>query len=179
MLEIKKILSLHAQWLAGAVGGQRADLGGASLFGANLGGADLREADLRGANLRRANLSGANLGGADLGGADLREADLFEADLSGANLSGANLTRANLFGANLSGANLFVVGQCQRGFQFFASLEDGAIVLRAGCHTFVGIAAAWAHWRNRHLDDQILHEDCLSLVDRAERMARARGWEQP
>ena len=28
----------------------------------------------------------------------------------------------------------------------------------------------------RHLDDPVLHTDCLSLVDRCERMAAVRGW---
>ena len=64
--ELERILELHAKWLNGEEGGERADLSDA-----DLSGADLREADLR-----EANLSHADLSDADLSGADLREADL-------------------------------------------------------------------------------------------------------
>ena len=64
--ELKKILELHAKWLNGEEGGDRADL-----IRADLSDADLSDADLSGANLRWANLSGADLSDADLGKADL------------------------------------------------------------------------------------------------------------
>lgn len=54
--ELKKILKLHAKWLNGEEGGERADL---------------RWADLSHAYLREADLSHADLGHADLGWADL------------------------------------------------------------------------------------------------------------
>ena len=121
---------------------------------------------------KRADLSEADLRGADLRGADLSRADLREADLSCADLSEANLSCANL-----RGANLILIGQDIRGHLFWAYQdEDGTVVLRAGCREFVGIAAARAHWQASHESDPILHEDCLSLVDRAERMAKVRGW---
>ena len=59
--ELERILELHAKWLNGEEGGERADLS---------------HADLSGADLREANLSHADLSDADLSGADLREADL-------------------------------------------------------------------------------------------------------
>ena len=79
--ELKKILELHAKWLNGEKGGERADLGWADLSYADLSGANLRWADLSGADLSYADLSGANLREADLREADLREADLREVDL--------------------------------------------------------------------------------------------------
>jgi len=115
-MDLKKILKKHDLWLAGDLGGERADLWGANLWGANLWGANLRRANLRranlwGANLRRANLRGAdlwgaNLQGADLWGADLQGADLWGADLRGADLQGADLQGADLWGADLRGADL-------------------------------------------------------------------------
>lgn len=99
-MDIQKTLELHAMWLRGEDGGQRANLEGANLEGANLVGANLDGANLRGAKLEDANLVCANLVGANLVCANLRGANLV-----GANLVGANLERANLDGANLVGAN--------------------------------------------------------------------------
>ena len=59
MKDIKIILEMHAKWLDGLQGGERANLHGADLIGADLSGADLREANLSGADLRGADLSGA------------------------------------------------------------------------------------------------------------------------
>ena len=110
----------------------------------------------------RANLSNANLSYANLRYADLRY---------------ANLRYANLSNANLSSANLILIGQDIRDYLFYGfKNDDDALVIRAGCRQFVGITAARQHWTERHTDDNILHEDCLSLVDRAERMAKVRGW---
>ena len=110
----------------------------------------------------RANLSNANLSYANLRYADLRYADL---------------RYANLSNANLSSANLILIGQDIRDYLFYGfKNDDDALVIRAGCRQFVGITAARQHWTERHTDDNILHEDCLSLVDRAERMAKVRGW---
>ena len=110
----------------------------------------------------RANLSNANLSYANLRYADLRY---------------ANLSYANLSNANLSSANLILIGQDIRDYLFYGfKNDDDALVIRAGCRQFVGITAARQHWTERHTNDNILHEDCLSLVDRAERMAKVRGW---
>lgn len=84
--ELKKILELHAKWLNGEEGGERADLRWADLRHANL-----RYADLSGANLSHADLSHARLGGADLSGANLRWATLIGADLRAADLGEADL----------------------------------------------------------------------------------------
>ena len=64
--ELEKILELHAKWLNGEEGGERADLSDADLSGADLRGADLSHADLSHADLSDADLSGADLRGADL-----------------------------------------------------------------------------------------------------------------
>ena len=115
-------------------------------------------------NGKRANLSGANLSGANLSGADLRYA----------NLSGADLREADLRGAT----GFVNGGHDLRGYLFYATQnEDGVTIVRAGCREFVGIAAARAHWTERHTDNPILRADCLSLVDRIERMAAVRGWQ--
>lgn len=80
--------------------------------------------------------------------------------------------------ANLSGAVGFIlIGQDIRSYLFWATQNnDGVVMILAGCQRFVGIAAARDHWTHRHEYDPILHEDCLSMVDRAERMAKVRGW---
>ena len=145
--ELKEILAKHASWL--------------------------KDSD----NGKRANLSSADLSSADLSSADLRSADLRSADLRSANLSYANLSSANLSYADLRYANLLLVGQDIRGYLFWAFVGDsGAVELRAGCRWLKGIAAMRAHWTKRHESDPVLLEDCLFLVDRCERMAKARGW---
>jgi Pentapeptide repeats (8 copies) len=196
-IELAEILRLHSLWLRGESGGRRADLSGdylseADLSQADLSMADLSGADLRQANLRHADLSMADLSMADLSGADLRQANLRHADLSMADLSMADLRQANLRHAdlsqadlrgadlrqaNLSRANLILLGQDERGYLFYATPDaDGIINIYAGCQHFIGINEARQHWLSRHQDDPILHEDCLSFVDRAERMAAVRGW---
>jgi len=70
-----------------------------------------------------------------------------------------------------------LIGQDIRGYLFWAYRNDnGVVVIRAGCRMFTGIAAAVKHWASTHLNDEILHADCLSLVARCETMAKARGW---
>ena len=161
--ELVEIMRKHALWLADEEGGKRADLS---------------SANLRYADLRAANLSYADLSYADLSDADLSDANLRGADLRAANLRAANLRAADLSSADLSDANLILIGQDIRGFLFWAFVGDsGAVEIRAGCHHFIGLAAARAHWTKRHTNDPILHDDCLSLVDRCERMATVSGWE--
>ncbi len=104
--KLAAVLKIHADWIAGRVGGIRANLSNANLSGADLSRANLSNANLSGANLIRANLSGAYLIRANLSGADLRNANLSGADLRRANLSNANLSGADLSNAYLSGANL-------------------------------------------------------------------------
>jgi uncharacterized protein YjbI with pentapeptide repeats len=119
----------------------------------------------------------ANLSNANLSNADLSFANLSNANLSNADLSYANLSYADLSYANLSYANLILIGQDIRGYLFWACQnDDGVVVIRAGCRMFTGIAAAVAHWTAAHTKDEVLHEDCLSLVERCERMAKVRGW---
>ena len=160
--ELKAILAKHLAWSNNEKGGECANL---------------RSADLRYADLSYANLHGADLHGADLRYANLRSANLHGADLRYANLRSANLHGADLRYADLHGANLLLIGQDIRGYLFYGFKNDAdVLVIRAGCRQFVGITAARAHWTERHIEDAVLHEDCLSLVDRAERMAKARGW---
>src|SRR5690606_13006250 len=45
-----------------------------------------------------------------------------------------------------------------------------------GCRELGGISAARNWWLARHQEGESLHADCLSLVDRCERMAAVRGW---
>ena len=150
--ELVEIVRKHALWLADEDVGERANLSCANLHSADLRFADLSSANLSSANLRFANLSSANLRFANLSSADLRF-------------------------ANLRFANLQLVGQDIRGYLFWSfANEDGVVVLSAGCREFVGIAAARQHWTSRHIDDVVLHADCLSLVDRCEQMAKVRGW---
>ena len=177
--ELKAIIAKHQTWLNGEDDADLsdADLSDADLRNANLSDANLRYANLRNANLRNANLSYADLSYANLRNADLSDADLSNADLSYANLRNANLSNANLRNANLSYANLILIGQDMRSYLFYGFKNDkDVLVIRAGCRQFVGITAARQHWTERHTNDNILHEDCLSLVDRAERMAKVRGW---
>ena len=184
--ELKEITIKHEDWLASGwlagKDGKRADLSSADLRNADLRHADLSDANLRNANLSFANLSSADLNSANLSSANLSSADLSDANLSSANLSfadlsSADLERADLRSANLSNANLQLVGQDIRGHLFWSfQNNDGVVVMRADCREFVGISSARLHWQLRHQGDAILHEDCLSLVDRCERMATARGW---
>ncbi len=52
--DLSKILTAHAAWANGDIGGKRADLSDANLSGADLRGADLTGAYLTGADLTRA-----------------------------------------------------------------------------------------------------------------------------
>ena len=180
--ELEAIIVKHQAWLNDDDDGERADLSSADLSSADLRYANLRYANLSSANLSNADLSYANLSSADLrcanlSSADLSSANLRYADLRYADLRYADLRYANLRYANLSSANLILIGQDIRDYLFYGfKNDDDALVIRAGCRQFVGITAARQHWTERHTDDNILHEDCLSLVDRAERMAKVRGW---
>jgi hypothetical protein len=81
-----------------------------------------------------ANLSMANLSRADLSWADLRMANLSMANLSRADLSGADLSRADLDGAKV--VKLVARATRSDGYEFFGwSLDDGRLLIRAGCHT--------------------------------------------
>ena len=175
--ELEAIIVKHQAWLNDDDDGERADLSSADLSSADLRYANLRYANLSSANLSNADLSYANLSSADLRCANLSSADLSSANLRYADLRYADLRYANLSNANLSSANLILIGQDIRDYLFYGfKNDDDALVIRAGCRQFVGITAARQHWTERHTDDNILHEDCLSLVDRAERMAKVRGW---
>lgn len=74
--ELKNILDLHAKWLKGKKGGERANLSDANLSYASLSNANLSYASLSFANLSYARLSGANLSRANLSYANLSCADL-------------------------------------------------------------------------------------------------------
>ena len=94
--ELKKILELHAKWLNGEKGGERANLSDADLSYVDLSGVDLRHSILKGTILRGADLRGATLSDVDLEGADLKYTILSSVDLEGADLRHANLKGADL-----------------------------------------------------------------------------------
>lgn len=90
----------------------------------------------------------------------------------------ANLSGANLRWANLSGANLILVGQTLEGYLVWAfQNDDGVVVARAGCQTFIGIQSAYDYVDKLNINDPVLLEDHRSLADRCERMAKACGWQ--
>ena len=102
-MDIQKILTDHAKWLANPTTGRRANLDDAILVRANLDCANLDYANLAGASLVRASLAHANLAYANLYHANLAHANLAHASLAHANLYHANLAHANLEGAILDG----------------------------------------------------------------------------
>jgi hypothetical protein len=142
--ELKSAIDAHRKWLAGKVGGTRANLIGCELIGIYLLGADLSGVDMPGSNLSGSylsgcNLLGANLTGSNLSGCNLIGCNLARADLHGANLSNANLSNANLHGANLSNANLAGVN----GFPIIRPVADFrgsllAAVSAKGCNIDMG-----------------------------------------
>lgn len=95
--ELNRILQLHAKWLNGQKGGNRADLSYAELKNAYLSYADLSYADLSNADLSYANLTGA---------------DLSNANLTDTNLTGAYLSNAKLKGVYADETTAFFHLQC-------------------------------------------------------------------
>ena len=209
--QLNEILEKHRLWLEDEQNGERADLTGAdltganltgvNLAGANLTGADLFRADLTGANLSRADLTGANLSRADLFRANLSRADLFRANLTGADLTGVDLTgvdlsRADLFRANLTGSNLMstrldgshVAGtegvlsvSTQNPYVMFAFMEDGELLITAGCRRGLKIEEAREHWAPENQKKwtkktKEYGEIYLRAVDYLEAEAKALGW---
>ena len=84
--ELEKILELHAKWLNGEEGGERADLSWADLYFEDLSYTDLSHTDLSYTNLSYTDLSHTDLRHCDLRGADLSQANLRHCDLRGADL---------------------------------------------------------------------------------------------
>ncbi len=150
------ILAEHRKWRVGE-GGARADLADADLAGANLADADLADA-----NLARANLADA----------DLADANLADADLEDANLARANLAGANLAGANLANQHAIDGGQRRDGYRFVGWIEDGALMIRAGCRNMT-VAKYREH--NAKRVDAPLRDETASILDHIERVARVRG----
>lgn len=61
-----------------------------------------------------------------------------------------------------------------RGNLFYAyPNENNTLVVRAGRRRFVGIAAARAHWNDRH--DSDLNFDIATILERIEKIATYRG----
>ena len=100
-MDIQKILTDHAKWLANPTTGRRANLVRANLVRANLDHANLDHANLVGANLDHANLDHANLAYANLDRASLAHANLDHANLAHASLAGVSFTGASLNRATL------------------------------------------------------------------------------
>ena len=176
-MNLQKILSEHAKWLADPSTGARADLQGANLRGAyllntdlrnaNLQGANLQGADLLNANLQGANLQGANLQGADLQGAyllntDLRSAYLLNTDLRNADLQGAYLLNADLRGA----IGLVYLTQTDAGYSVLAQQPEPEAPwrIRAGCRDF-SIDEAIAHWSSPDYHTPSSGRRCVAAIE--------------
>ncbi len=181
-MDLQKILSEHAKWLADPSTGARADLQNAdlryaNLRYANLPGADLRDADLRNANLlntdlRNADLQGAYLLNADLQGANLQGAYLRGADLRGANLRDADLRGAYLLGADLRNADLrgaiglVYLTQTDAGYSVLAQQPEPEAPwrIRAGCRDF-SIDEAIAHWSSPDYHTPSSGRRCVAAIE--------------
>ena len=165
-MSITEILRLHAMWLWGEEGGQKANLRGADLSKDDLSWANLSKANLRGADLSKADLRGADLSKADLSGAnlikaDLRWADLSEADLRGANLSGANLSKADLLGAI---GIIHPPINDPRGYRCIAVWYDDQWRIAAGCRWFT-VDEGRRHWGPDYTGDRAIGDDYLAAVE--------------
>ena len=170
-MSITEILRLHAMWLWGEEGGQKANLRGADLSKAdlswaNLSKANLSWADLSWANLSKANLLGADLSKANLSGADLSKADLSKADLRWADLRGANLSKANLRGADLSGAIGIICPPINdpRGYRCIAVWYDDQWRIAAGCRWFT-VDEGRRHWGPDYTGDRAIGDAYLAAVE--------------
>ena len=135
-MSITEILRLHAMWLRGEEGGQKADLS-------------------------KANLSKADLSGANLIKADLRWADLSEADLRGANLSGANLSKADLLGAI---GIIHPPINDPRGYRCIAVWYDDQWRIAAGCRWFT-VDEGRRHWGPDYTGDRAIGDAYLAAVE--------------
>jgi hypothetical protein len=187
-----ELYASHLVWLSDKENGEPMALSEVDLSGVNMHLLDLRYAsfhlcritDASQCDLRHANFSYADLTHTNLYNSDLREANCYRANMTGAfvavaDFHGARLAGAILHGVDTRAANLIVAGQDVRGYTFYAtSDEDGVMTIQAGCRYFVGMREARAHWQGRHrgTKNRYSHVDCLSLLQRLERLARAKGW---
>ena len=165
-LDIPHILEEHRKWRDGN-GGARANLAGANLAGAKLAGAYLAGAYLADANLAGAYLADANLAGANLAGANLAGANLADANLAGAYLADAYLARAYL-----ASQNIIDGGQRIDGYRFVGWIEDGALMIRAGCRN---LTLAEYRDHNAQRKNVALRDETASILDHIERVATVRG----
>lgn len=109
---LDEVFALHAKWLNGEEGGERANLSGRSLHAMSLVGLDLSGAVCVGTSFYGINGAGMKLRGANCYAANFFAANLVESDCSGtsffaANLGAANFSRSKLPLANLYGANAY------------------------------------------------------------------------
>ncbi|MEM7651040.1 MAG: pentapeptide repeat-containing protein [Pseudomonadota bacterium] len=98
--QLKNIIDLHAKFLKGTGGGQRA-----ILKYKDLSGLDFRLADLTNADFSACCLNGANLSQATFVSACFFACDMEKADLSASNFTRADFRGANIIGSNLTEAN--------------------------------------------------------------------------
>lgn len=168
-----------------------------TLINADLQGALFERCDFRNSLFRKANLKNARFLDCNLLECDFGQANLEGCAFDGSNLAYCNFTNANLSyasfdnvptaeGIKLGGACLHMLsrhkaaliigGYDERGYLFYASCDaEKQIILRAGCQRYRSIEDARAHWQREHTG--YLHEDCLLLVDRIEKLAKLKGWQ--
>lgn len=80
---------------------------------------------------------------------------------------------ADLTGADLTGANVIDAGHRSDGYRFIAVVNDGVLMITAGCRYFT-IDQAREHWTSTRAGT-LLGEESLAMLDHLERMARIRG----
>lgn len=165
-MQLNEILEKHRLWLEGEPNGERADLTGANLFRANL-----TRANLKGADLTLANLTGVNLTGVNLAGVNLR----------GANLTGSNLMSTRLDGSHVAGTEGVLSISTQNPHAMFAFMQDGELLITAGCRRGLTIEEAREHWAPENQEKwtrktKEYGEIYLRAVDYLEAEAKALGW---
>lgn len=100
------ILTKHADFMTGVLGGARAVLQYLDLSGLDLSGCNCEQVDFTGSNLSHTNLSKGVFNGAIFYACDLRHANLEGGQFQKADFRGAAVIGANLLGADLDRADL-------------------------------------------------------------------------
>jgi len=88
----------------------------------------------------------------------------------GANLRGANLGGADLRGADLGGADSIIGGGWPDGWQAFAWLKEGVLMVQVGCRS-KSMAEAREYWAGKKTRREV-----MAFLDYAETVAKIRGW---
>jgi uncharacterized protein YjbI with pentapeptide repeats len=139
--------------------------------------AEFYDVQFSGGNLDAGNFEGSVFERCKLWDVDMDSTVLKDVRFAECDFSGADMRGANFHGAMLSQNELILAGYDIRGYLFYAYLDTriNCAVVRAGCRRFT-IAEAKKHWKCRHVHNPIQHTDCLSLVERLDKMIKVRGW---